>query len=70
MDVHKPKLFHSWRELLREFGIIVLGVLTALAARVSVSSAVCQPMGPVPAAYDHAPLERLTLDTPLPRAAR
>ena len=30
MDVHKPKPFHSWREFLKEYGIIVLGVLTAL----------------------------------------
>ena len=31
MDIHKPKPFHSFREFLKEFGIIVLGVLTALA---------------------------------------
>jgi hypothetical protein len=31
MDIHKPKPFHSWREFLKEYGIIVLGVLTALA---------------------------------------
>jgi hypothetical protein len=30
MDIHKPKPFHGWREFLKEFGIIVLGVLTAL----------------------------------------
>ena len=30
MDIHKPKPFHSWREFLKEYGIIVLGVLTAL----------------------------------------
>ena len=30
MEIHKPKLFHNWREFLKEFGIIVLGVLTAL----------------------------------------
>jgi hypothetical protein len=27
---HKPKPFHNWREFLKEYGIIVLGVLTAL----------------------------------------
>jgi hypothetical protein len=31
MDIHKPKPFHGWREFLKEYGIIVLGVLTALA---------------------------------------
>src|SRR5271168_4515246 len=36
MDVHKPKSFHGWRELLKEFGIIVVGVLTALAAEQAV----------------------------------
>jgi hypothetical protein len=30
MDIHKPKPFHDWREFLKEYGIIVLGVLTAL----------------------------------------
>jgi hypothetical protein len=30
MDIHKPKPFHNWREFLKEYGIIVLGVLTAL----------------------------------------
>jgi hypothetical protein len=32
MDIHKPKPWHGWREFLKEYGIIVLGVLTALAA--------------------------------------
>lgn len=32
MDIHKPKPFHGLREFLKEYGIIVLGVLTALAA--------------------------------------
>jgi hypothetical protein len=32
MDIHKPKTVHGWREFLKEYGIIVLGVLTALAA--------------------------------------
>lgn len=29
---HAPKPFHGWREFLKEYGIIVLGVLTALGA--------------------------------------
>ena len=33
VDVHhKPKPVHGWREFLKEYGIIVLGVLTALGA--------------------------------------
>jgi hypothetical protein len=32
MDVHKPKPIHNWREFLKEYAIIVIGVLTALAA--------------------------------------
>jgi hypothetical protein len=31
MDIHKPKPWRDWREFLKEYGIIVLGVLTALA---------------------------------------
>lgn len=31
MDIHKPKPWHGWRGFLKEYGIIVLGVLTALA---------------------------------------
>jgi len=38
MDVHKPKLVHNWREFLKEYGIIVLGVLTALLAEQAVQS--------------------------------
>jgi hypothetical protein len=30
MDIHKPKPWHGLREFLKEYGIIVLGVLTAL----------------------------------------
>ena len=30
MDIHLPKVPHSWRELGREIGIIVIGVLIAL----------------------------------------
>lgn len=32
MDLHKPKSWHGWREFLREYAIIVIGVLTALGA--------------------------------------
>jgi len=32
MDIHKPKPVHSFREFLSEIGVIVLGVLIALAA--------------------------------------
>ncbi len=32
MEIHKSKPIHSWREFLKEYAIIVLGVLTALAA--------------------------------------
>lgn len=32
MDIHKPKPVHSWRELLSEIGVIVIGVLIALGA--------------------------------------
>jgi hypothetical protein len=31
MEIHRPKTFHSFREFLKEYAIIVLGVLTALA---------------------------------------
>ena len=36
MEIHKPHPIHSWRELLKEVGIIVLGVLIALGAEQSV----------------------------------
>jgi hypothetical protein len=32
MDIHKPKAWHGLREFLREYAIIVVGVLTALGA--------------------------------------
>ena len=32
MDLHKPKPWHGWRDFLKEFGTIVLGVSVALAA--------------------------------------
>jgi hypothetical protein len=31
MEIHKPKPWHGWREFLKEYLIIVVGVLTALA---------------------------------------
>src|SRR5579862_9716073 len=38
MDIHKPKAVHGWRELLREVGIIVLGVLIALGGEQAVET--------------------------------
>jgi len=38
MDIHKPKPWHGWREFLKEYLIIVVGVLTALAAEQGVES--------------------------------
>ena len=32
MDIHKPKPWRGWREFLKEYAIIVIGVLTALGA--------------------------------------
>jgi len=40
MDIHKPKPWHGVREFLKEYLIIVVGVLTALAAESAVE-AVC-----------------------------
>jgi hypothetical protein len=36
MEIHRPKLFHGWRELAKEVGIIVVGVLIALGAQEAV----------------------------------
>ena len=36
MDIHKPKPWHGVREFLKEYVIIVVGVLTALAAEQAV----------------------------------
>jgi hypothetical protein len=36
MDIHKPKPWHGWREFLKEYAIIVVGVLTALGAEQAV----------------------------------
>jgi hypothetical protein len=36
MDIHKPKPIRNWRELLKEVGIIVLGVCIALGAEQTV----------------------------------
>jgi hypothetical protein len=38
MDIHKPKPWHSVREFLKEYLIIVVGVLTALAAEQAVQN--------------------------------
>jgi hypothetical protein len=38
METHSPHPLHNWRELLKEWGIIVLGVLTALLAEQAVQS--------------------------------
>lgn len=36
MEIHKPKPWHGWREFLKEYAIIVVGVLTALGAEQAV----------------------------------
>ena len=36
MEIHKPKPVHNWREFLKEYAIIVLGVATALAGEQAV----------------------------------
>jgi hypothetical protein len=36
VEVHKPKPWHGWREFLKEYAIIVVGVLTALAGEQAV----------------------------------
>lgn len=38
MEIHRPKAVHSWRELLKEIGIIVIGVVIALGAEQAVES--------------------------------
>ncbi len=38
MDIHKPKPWHGWREFLKEYATIVLGVLTAIGAEQAVES--------------------------------
>ena len=38
MDIHKPRPWHSFREFLKEYLIIVVGVLTALAAEAGVEA--------------------------------
>jgi hypothetical protein len=38
MDIHKPKPWRGWREFLKEYLIIVIGVLTALAAEAVVQN--------------------------------
>lgn len=36
MEIHKPKPVHSWRELLTEIGVVVIGVCIALGAEQAV----------------------------------
>ncbi|MBV9549484.1 MAG: hypothetical protein JO256_07405 [Alphaproteobacteria bacterium] len=36
MEIHKPKPMHSWRELLTEIGVVVIGVCIALGAEQTV----------------------------------
>ena len=36
MDIHKPKPWRSWPELVKEIGAIVIGVLIALGAEQAV----------------------------------
>ena len=38
MDIHLPKVPHSWRELAKEIAIIVVGVLIALSGEQAVES--------------------------------
>ena len=38
MEIHKPKPIHNWREFLKEYAIIVLGVLTALSLEQAVEN--------------------------------
>jgi hypothetical protein len=38
MDIHKPKPWHGWPELLKEIGTIVIGVLIALGAEQAVEA--------------------------------
>jgi hypothetical protein len=38
VDIHKPKPWRGWREFLKEYAIIVVGVLTALGAEQSVEA--------------------------------
>jgi hypothetical protein len=38
MEIHKPKPWHGWREFLKEYLIIVVGVLTALALEQAVEA--------------------------------
>ncbi len=38
MEIHRPRPWRGWREFLKEYGIIVLGVLTALALEQAVDA--------------------------------
>ena len=38
MDIHKPKPVHSWRELLSEVGVVVIGIVIALTGEQAVEA--------------------------------
>ena len=38
MEIHTPKAFRGWRGFLKEYGTIVIGVLTALVAEQAVEA--------------------------------
>lgn len=38
MDIHKPKAVHGWRDLLKEVGVIVIGVVIALSGEQAVEA--------------------------------
>src|ERR1043165_2541644 len=38
MDIHKPKAVHGWRDLLKEVGDIVIGVVIALSGEQAVEA--------------------------------
>ena len=38
LDIHKPKPWQGWREFLKEYAIVVIGVLTALAGEQAVEA--------------------------------
>jgi hypothetical protein len=46
MDLHKPRPWHSLREFLKEYLIIVVGVLTALGAEPAAGLDVRPLLGP------------------------
>jgi len=48
MEFHKPKPIHIWHEFLKEYAIIVIGVLTALAAEQAVAQTEITPAAAPP----------------------